>query len=87
MTEEEKHQQLIALMSFLEATNDSIKETHELQHLQFSDITPEIWVAIQENQNLVREMLEMFKQSLVHGSKIIDNDACHAHLITVIEAP
>lgn len=86
MTEEEKNQQILDMLKFVEFIDKQISFAHAIEVTPFNQLTPEAWRKVQEVQKPLILLLEKFKKSMGIASKIVDNDALSAHLRTVIEA-
>jgi len=87
MTEDQKHELQLHLMSTLESIDAFIAQAEAIQHIELSDMTPETWELYQQNEVALAEFLALMKRGLIPASKVIDNNAAYDHVTTVMLAP
>lgn len=88
MTEEEKRQEILNAMEFIEVLDALTEVNTAMSCIPFDALTPEMWSEFRSALAGTAGFLTQVKvQTVPAMSKIIENDAFSAHLQAVLNAP
>lgn len=85
-TDEEKHAGLVQMAEILEAIDNTQAVAAAIPHLLLSDVSDEVWNGVQRQEETVAVLLDVLRQMVIAGSKLMDNDAVLSHIDAVIAA-
>ena len=86
-THEERVATYTAMLELIEFDDLVLDNLNNTKAVPFDRLTPDLWAVICEQVIAgAAQVVEMHKESILLGRKIVDNDAANAHLRTVLEA-